>query len=120
MAIHIQKPTIIDAAGTGGKIIRELVGLVNSDTGETSIARMSSPQGWREPGQRPEFNEYTLVLEGRLQVETDGKTYTIGPNELFIAEKSEYVRYSTPHEGGAEYIAVCIPAFSPNAVHRAE
>lgn len=118
MARLIQKPTKIDAAGTGGKIIREYAGLVNTETEELSIARMSSPSGWEEPAQVPEFTEYTLVLSGTVRVETDTETFEVGPGDLFIAERGERVRYSTPHADGAEYIAVCVPAFSPDTVHR--
>ncbi len=118
--MHVSKPTIIEAAGTGGKIIRELVGLVNSQTKEASIARMTSPQGWEEPPQRPDFNEYTIVLEGKIHIETDDGVFDVVAGELFIAEKGKSVRYSTPYPDGAEYIAVCLPAFSPDTVHREE
>jgi quercetin dioxygenase-like cupin family protein len=118
MARHIAKPTIIEAAGTGGKIIREFAGLVNTETTETSIARMSSPQGWEEPAQRPDFAEYTLVLEGKIRIETENAVFDVGAGELFIAEKGDMVKYSTPYPGGAEYVAVCLPAFSPETVHR--
>lgn len=118
MAEHIRKFTEIKASGTGGKIIREFAGLVNSSTTEASIAKMTSPQGWVEPPQCPEFDEYTLVLSGVVQVECEGSVYDVAANELFIAHRGERVRYSTPHEGGAEYVAICLPAFSPETVHR--
>ena len=118
MARHIKKPTEIEAAGTGGKLIREFAGMVNTATWDVSIARMKSPKGWEEPAQVPEFDEYTLVLEGMVRVETDTGRFEVRRNELFVAQKGERVRYSTPEDGGAEYIAVCIPAFSPETVHR--
>lgn len=118
MANLIKNPSIIKAAGSGGKIIEEFFGRVNSDTSEVSIAHMKSPQGWSEPGQSPEFNEYTVVLKGSIKVETNGTEFIISEGQAIMTEKNEWVRYSTPFEGGAEYIAVCIPAFSPEAVHR--
>ena len=114
----IKKPAEIEAAGVPVKKIEEFVGLVNSETDELSMARMKSPQGWSEPGQAPEFNEYTFVLKGILVVETRDGRYEVRPNEAVIAEKGQWVRYSTPFEGGAEYLAICTPAFSPDRVNR--
>jgi mannose-6-phosphate isomerase-like protein (cupin superfamily) len=114
----ITRVTCIVAAGTPAKIIEEFIGRVNSHTEELSIARMNSPQGWSEPGQKPDFTEYSLVLKGSLQVETGEGIHRVKANEVFVSEPGEWVRYSTPFEGGAEYIAVCIPAFSPETVHR--
>lgn len=118
MAVIIKEPSIITASGNKPKQIQEFIGRVNSSTTETSIARMISPQGWIEPGQTPEFNEYTLVLKGTLKVETKEKVLIIHEGQAVIAPHGEWVRYSTPYEGGAEYIAVCLPAFSADSVHR--
>jgi mannose-6-phosphate isomerase-like protein (cupin superfamily) len=118
MAKIITSPSIIDAAGSGGKIIREYFGRVNSDTSEVSIAHMVSPQGWIEPGQTPAFNEYTLVLKGKLKIQTKDKEYSVSEGQAVLTESGEWVQYSTPYEGGAEYIAVCLPAFSPDIVFR--
>jgi mannose-6-phosphate isomerase-like protein (cupin superfamily) len=115
---HIQKPTIIQAAGTPPKRIEEFVGRVNSKTSEVSIARMTSPAGWSEPGQTPEFNEYTVVLRGKLRVTLKDKELDIAEGQAIAIEAGEWVQYSTPFDGGAEYIAVCLPAFSMDAVHR--
>jgi mannose-6-phosphate isomerase-like protein (cupin superfamily) len=112
----ITRPTIIKAAGNKAKLIQEFIGRVNSATTEISIARMKSPPGWLEPSQTPRFNEYTFVLKGQMQVENNGKVYHINKNEVFIAYSGEKVRYSTPK--GAEYIAVCLPAFSSETVNR--
>jgi len=120
MAIHIKQPTIIKAAGNKPKVIEEFVGRVNSKTAATSIARMKSPAGWAEPGQTPEFDEYTLVLKGMLRVATKSAVYEVRAGEAIIANKGEWVQYSTPEPEGAEYIALCLPAFSPDAVHRDE
>lgn len=114
----IKKPTQIKAAGEPPKKIEEFIGLVNSSTEEVSIARMTSPPGWSEPGQTPDFDEYTLVLEGTLVVETVKGKQEIHANEAVITEKGEWVRYSTPYEGGATYIAICNPAFSMERVRR--
>ena len=115
----IEKASIIEAAGTKPKIIREYVGRVNTETSDVSIAHMSSPEGWLEPGQRPEFDEYTLVLKGNLQVEAEsGETFLVSEGQGIITAKGEWVRYSTPMAGGADYIAVCLAAFSPDTVHR--
>jgi quercetin dioxygenase-like cupin family protein len=118
MAQHIEKPTVIQSAGNKPKRIEEFVGRVNSGTAGASVARMTSPPGWIEPGQTPEFDEYTLVLRGTLRVETRGGTLDVHAGQAVIAARGEWVRYSTPDEGGAEYVAVCTPAFSPDSVHR--
>ncbi len=116
----IESPTIIESVGNKPKRIEEFVGHVNSNQGEVSVARMVSPGGWVEPGQRPEFMEITLVLKGRLHVEyADGASDVI-TGQSIITDPGEWVRYSTPGEDGAEYIAVCLPAFSPASVHRDE
>jgi mannose-6-phosphate isomerase-like protein (cupin superfamily) len=117
MPILIKTPTRIEAAGTPPKTIEEFVGVVNSGTREVSIAHMRSPTGWSEPGQRPEFNEYTLVLKGVLRVQTTTTSLDVEAGQAVIVEAGEWVRYSSPH-APAEYIAVCVPAFSPAAVHR--
>ncbi len=114
----IKEPTRIKAAGEPVKVIEEFIGNVNSSTDEISIARMKSPKGWSEPGQTPEFDEYTLVLKGTLVVETRELKKEIRDNEAVITKKGEWVRYSTPYEGGAEYIAICSPAFSMERAHR--
>ncbi len=115
---HIPKPIIIRAAGTPPKQIEEFIGRVNSRTHEVSIARMTSPKGWSEPGQTPAFNEYTVVLKGTLRVALKDRELDVKAGEAIMIESGEWVRYSTPHDGGAEYIAVCLPAFSPDTVHR--
>lgn len=114
----ISKPTVIQAAGSPPKQIEEFIGRVNSKTSEISIARMTSPEGWSEPGQTPEFNEYTVVLKGTLKVRFKDKELDVTAGQAIIIEAGEWVQYSTPHAGGAEYIAVCLPAFSPDSVHR--
>ncbi len=114
----IEKPTRIEAAGNKPKLIDEYVGRVNSDSSALSIAHMRSPGGWVEPGQRPEFDEYTLVLRGTLRVEHEGGSLDVGAGQAVITSGGEWVRYSTPEPEGAEYIAVCLPAFSPQTVHR--
>lgn len=114
----IDKPTQIAAAGNKPKIIREFVGRVNSKTDALSVAHMQSPQGWVEPGQRPQFDEYTVVLKGALRVEHEDGTLTVKAGQAVIARAGEWVRYSSPEDGGAEYIAVCLPAFSPDTVRR--
>lgn len=117
--IHlIAKCTRIIAAGEPPKTIEEYVGRVNSGTSELSIARMVSPEGWSEPGQQPEFDEYTVVLRGTLQVETREATYDVSAGQAIFVGRGEWVRYSSPHVGGTEYVAVCLPAFSPESVHR--
>lgn len=114
----IDKPTQIAAAGNKPKLIREYVGRVNSKTEALSVAHMQSPQGWVEPGQRPRFDEYTVVLSGALRVEHEGGSLLVRAGQAVIARAGEWVRYSSPEEGGAEYIAVCLPAFSPDTVQR--
>jgi len=114
----IEKPAMIKAAGTEGKIIEEFFGRVNSNTSEISIARMKSPQGWKEPGQKPEFDEYTVVLKGTLKVKTAEQEYSITAGQAILIGKNEWVQYSSPFDGGAEYVAICLAAFSPETVHR--
>ena len=114
----ITAPTIIKSAGNKPKRIEEFVGQVNSGHGDISVARMVSPGGWVEPGQQPEFMEITLVLKGQLHVEYEGGECDVVGGQSIITEPGEWVRYSTPGEDGAEYIAVCLPAFSPDTVHR--
>jgi len=118
MARFIPAPKRIEAHGKPPKTIEEFVGRVNSQTETVSVARMISPQGWSEPGQTPEFDEYTVVLRGTLTVETKSETHKVSAGQAVIVSRGEWVRYSTPDDGGAEYIAVCIPAFSPATVHR--
>ncbi|MGW8192768.1 MAG: cupin domain-containing protein [Desulforhopalus sp.] len=118
MVLIIDKPAVIEAAGNAPKIIKEFIGAVNSATEELSIALMKSPCGWEEPGQQPEFDEYTVVLRGMLQVDTEDGTYQVSGGQAIIVKAGEWVRYSTPGEEGAEYIAVCLPAFTPDTVHR--
>ncbi len=118
MARFIGAPTVIAAAGQPPKLIEEFVGRVNSQTAALSIAKMTSPFGWREPGQTPEFDEYTLVLKGELQVETQGVVHRVLAGQAIVVSAGEWVRYATPGPDGAEYIAVCLPAFSPARVHR--
>lgn len=120
MVQHIKTPTQIVAAGNKPKIILEYIGRVNSNTEQTSIAHMKSPGGWQEPAQTPEFDEYTLVLKGQLRVETKEGVFDVKTGEAIIIGKNEWVRYSTPNDEGAEYIAVCLPAFAPDTVHREE
>jgi mannose-6-phosphate isomerase-like protein (cupin superfamily) len=114
----IESPTRIEAAGNKPKRINEYIGRVNSASSAVSIAHMSSPPGWQEPGQRPEFEEYTLVLRGTLRVEYEGGVLEVGAGQAVIAQAGEWVRYSTPGAEGAEYVAVCLPAFSLDTVHR--
>jgi quercetin dioxygenase-like cupin family protein len=118
MPTRITEPKRIHAHGEPPKVIEEFIGRVNSGTQALSIARMVSPAGWSEPGQTPEFDEYTVVLRGELRVETRGETQDVPAGQAIIVHKGEWVRYSSPAAGGAEYIAVCIPAFSPDTVHR--
>jgi len=118
MAVFIEKPSIIEACGNKPKIIKEYIGRVSSKTGALSIAQMQSPIGWIEPGQTPEFNEYTVVMEGVLHVKTKDQKFVVKSGQAVITEKGEWVQYSTPEEPGAKYIAVCLPAFSPDTVHR--
>ena len=118
MPALIPQPTRIEAAGTKPKIIDEFVGRVNSQTEGVSIARMRSPQGWEEPGQTPEFDEYTLVLSGMLRVQHREGVVDVHAGQAIITYRGEWIRYSTPLDGGAEYVAICLPAFSPATVHR--
>ena len=114
----IPHPTIIEPAGNKPKRIAEYIGRVNSGTEGVSVAHMISPRGWLEPGQTPEFDEYTVVLRGTLHVETKAGVLEVNAGQAVITHKGEWVRYSTPGEQGAEYIAVCLPAFAPGTVHR--
>jgi len=113
----ISSPSIIESAGNKPKVIEEYIGRVNSSTESISIAKMSSPPGWEEPGQKPQFDEYTLVLNGTLKVESRTETVFIKEGEAVIVNSGEWVQYSTPNEG-AEYIAICLPAFSLDTVNR--
>jgi len=114
----IARPTQIEAAGEPPKVIREYVGRVNSGTPSVSVAHMKSPAGWSEPKQTPLFDEYTVVLAGMLRVDYEGGSMDVNAGQGVIAERGEWVRYSSPGKEGAEYIAVCLPAFSPDTVHR--
>lgn len=118
MPTHVAKPTTIQAAGNIPKRIDEYIGRVNTGTEAVSVARMRSPAGWEEPGQRPAFDEYTIVLKGVLRVEHEDGAMEVRAGEAVIARAGEWVRYSSPGEGGAEYVAVCLPAFSPETVRR--
>jgi len=120
MPTFIDKPSIVRAAGNKPKVIVEYIGRVNSKTEELSIARMKSPSGWIEPGQQPEFDEYTLVLQGMLRVTTKENTIDVQAGQAIIAHRGEWVQYSTPGTEGAEYISVCLPAFSSETAHRDE
>jgi quercetin dioxygenase-like cupin family protein len=114
----ISAPTVIAAAGNKPKQIEEYAGRVNSGHSNVSVARMVAPAGWVEPGQRPEFEEITLVLHGLLRVEHEGGTLDVRAGQAVVAQPGEWVRYSCPEPGGAEYVAVCLPAFAPDTVHR--
>jgi mannose-6-phosphate isomerase-like protein (cupin superfamily) len=118
MPTLIAAPSIVAAAGTKPKLIEEFIGRVSSKSTEISIARMTSPQGWVEPGQTPEFDEYTIVFRGVLHVESRSGSLTVSAGQALIVRRGEWVQYSTPGHGGAEYVAVCLPAFSPDTVHR--
>jgi len=118
MPKRIDQPTRITAAGNMPKVIEEFIGRVNSGDESLSIARMKSPPGWEEPGQRPEFTEFSIVLSGVLRVEYEGGMLDVAAGQAVVTHPGEWVRYSTP--GGAEYLAVCLPAFSPDTVHRDE
>ena len=118
MTKKIETPTVVPAEGTEPKIIEEYVGRVNTGEPRVSVAHMRSPAGWVEPGQTPEFDEYTLVLAGMLLVEHDGGRVEVRAGEAVHTKAGERVRYSTPEPGGAEYVAVCVPAFSPETAHR--
>ena len=118
MPTFIQQPSIVQAAGNKPKIIEEYVGRVNSHTDAISVARMKSPGGWVEPGQTPEFDEYTLVLRGTLRVTSREGSVDVPAGQAVIAHGGEWVQYSTPGAEGAEYVAICLPAFSMDTVHR--
>jgi mannose-6-phosphate isomerase-like protein (cupin superfamily) len=118
MPTHIKQPSVIEAAGNKPKRIEEFIGRVNSQSTGVSVARMQSPSGWVEPGQTPEFEEYTVVLRGSLRVTTLDGVIDVNAGEAIITGKGEWVQYSTPGAEGAEYIAVCLPAFSMDTVHR--
>jgi mannose-6-phosphate isomerase-like protein (cupin superfamily) len=118
MAKIIEAPSIIKATGNKPKIIEEYVGRVNTRTEDISIARMKSPEGWVEPGQTPEFEEFTLVVRGTLNVKTKENDTLLKEGQAVLIKGGEWVQYSSPDPGGAEYISVCLPAFSPNTVHR--
>lgn len=120
MPERIETPSRVEAVGTKPKIIDEYVGRVNTDSGALSIAHMRSPSGWEEQGQRPAFDEYTIVLKGELVVEHEGGSMKIAAGQGVLTRAGEWVRYGTPESGGAEYIAVCTPAFSPDTVNRDE
>lgn len=120
MPQKIEAPTRIEAAGNKPKLIDEFFGRVNSGHDGVSVARMRSPEGWVEPGQRPEFEELTVVLAGELHVEHEGGTLVVKAGQAVVAKPGEWIRYSTPQPGGAEYVAVCLPAFSMETVHRDE
>ena len=118
MAVLIPKPAVVEAAGNKPKLIEEFVGRVSGGTTAVSIARMRSPGGWIEPGQTPEFDEYTVVLRGILRVETKAGVLDVVAGQAVVAPRGEWVRYGTPTAEGAEYVAVCLPAFAPALVHR--
>ena len=118
MPTLIDRPTCIEAPGTKPKLIEEYVGRVNSHTSVVSLAHMRSPEGWEESGQTPEFDEYSLVLRGTLRVQHNGGQLDVTAGQAVIAQRGEWVRYSTPFAGGADYVAICLPAFSPETVHR--
>jgi len=120
MPTLIPQPTRIQAAGTKPKLIDEYIGRVNSHTSSVSVAHMRSPQGWIEPGQTPQFDEFTIVLKGTVRVEHQDGSLDVTAGQAVITHAGEWVRYSTPEPGGAEYIAVCLPAFSMQTVHRDE
>jgi mannose-6-phosphate isomerase-like protein (cupin superfamily) len=114
----INAPSVIQAAGNKPKRIEEYAGRVNSGHERVSVARMQSPEGWQEPGQRPDFEEITVVLQGTVRVEYEGGSMDVGAGQALVTAPGEWIRYSTPFAGGAEYVAVCIPAFSLETVHR--
>jgi len=118
MPTLIAQPTRIEAAGNKPKIIDEYIGRVNSETSATSVAHMRSPEGWVEPGQTPEFVEFTIVLKGLLRVQHKSGVLDVRAGQAVVTNPGEWIQYSTPNAGGAEYIAVCVPAFSPETVHR--
>lgn len=118
MPTLIEKPTRVTAAGNKPKLIDEYIGQVNSHTSALSVAHMRSPQGWEEPGQRPEFEEFTVVIKGMVRVRHKDGEIDVTAGQAVIVHRGEWIQYSTPAEGGAEYIAVCLPAFSMETVHR--
>ncbi len=118
MAKVIEQPTLVEAAGEPSKTIEEYIGRVNSNTTALSIARMKSPSGWREPGQKPEFDEFTVVLQGVLHIRLKDREFDVAAGQAVSISAGEWVQYSSPHPEGAEYLAVCLPAFSPELVHR--
>jgi len=118
MAQLIPRPTVLQAAGTPPKMISEFVGRLTTGTADVSVAVMDSPAGWSEPGQRPDFDEYTVVIEGEVLVHTGSESITVSAGQACCAPAGQWVRYSTPGAGGARYVAICVPAFSPAAVHR--
>ena len=118
MPVLVPAPAVIASAGNKPKVIEEYVGRVNSGHSALSVARMRSPSGWREPGQRPDFEEVTVVLAGMLKVEHEGGALEVRAGQAVVARPGEWVRYSSPEPGGAEYVAVCLPAFAPATVHR--
>jgi mannose-6-phosphate isomerase-like protein (cupin superfamily) len=118
MPTLIPQPTVIAPAGNKPKRIEEYAGRVNSGHTGVSVARMQSPEGWEEPGQRPEFEEITVVLRGLLRVDHEGGTLDVRAGQAVVAAPGEWIRYSSPEPGGAEYVAICLPAFSPATVHR--
>ena len=120
MPRYIKSPSVIKSAGNKPKIIDEFAGRVNTGSTDISLAKMKSPEGLAEPGQTPEFDEYTIVLKGMLRVKAKNETFDVKAGEAIITYKGEWIQYITPSSGGAEYIAVCVPAFSPDTVHRDE
>ena len=118
MPTLVSAPSVVEAAGSRPKLIEEFVGRVNTGTEAVSVARMKSPGGWEEPGQTPDFDEYTVVLSGLLRVATRDGTIDVRAGQAVITRRGEWVQYSTPEPEGAEYVAVCVPAFSPGTVHR--
>ncbi len=118
MPTLVEQPTRIVSCGNKPKLIDEYIGRVNTDTAGVSVAHMRSPQGWEEPGQSPEFDEFTFVIKGVLRVRHQGGTIDVAAGQAVIAHRGEWIQYSTPIEGGAEYVAVCLPAFSLDTVHR--
>lgn len=120
MVTKIERPVVVQAAGNKPKKIEEFVGRASTESEVLSVARMSSPEGWEEPGQRPEFDEYTVVLGGMLKVDFEEGSLEVEAGQAVIAPRGAWVRYSTPRSGGAQYFAICLPAFSPDTVHRDE
>jgi mannose-6-phosphate isomerase-like protein (cupin superfamily) len=118
MPTLIPAPAVVAAAGTKPKKIEEFAGRVNSGHAQVSVARMTSPSGWQEPGQRPEFEEITVVLRGTVRVEYEGGVLEVHAGQAVVTTPGEWIRYSTPGPEGAEYVAVCLPAFTPESVHR--